>query len=78
MQHEDRKRFIEQITNSLIRDLLSETKKRICDNPYEPYNPDVILDLMGKYSVQRRTAREWLICAQIKLADRLKNIPQPL
>lgn len=75
MQHEDRKRFIEQLTNSLIRDLLPETKKRICEYPYEPYNSDVILDLMGKYSIQRRTAREWLMCAQIKLADRLKKKP---
>ena len=78
MQHEDRECFVEQITNSLIRDLLPETKKRICDNPYKPYNPDVILDLMGKYSIQRRTAREWLICAQIRLANQLKDKPQPL
>lgn len=75
MQHEDRKRFIEQLTNSLIRDLLPETKKRICEHPYEVYNSDVILDLMGKYSIQRRTAREWLMCAQIKLADRLMKKP---
>lgn len=75
MQHEDRENFIEQIVNSLISDLLPETKERICKNPYEPYNQDVILDLMGKYSIQRRTAKEWLVCAQIKLADKLKEKP---
>jgi len=75
MQHEDRERFIEQITNSLIRDLHSETKKRICGNPYKPYNSDVILDLMGEYAIQRRTAKEWLISAQIRLANQLKEKP---
>lgn len=73
MQHEDRKRFIGQITNALIEDLLPKTKKRICKNPYEPYNLKVVLDLMGKYSVQRRTAKEWLICAQLNLADQMKE-----
>lgn len=75
MQHEDRERFIGQITNALIADLLPETKERICENPYKPYNPEVILDLMGKYSIQRRTAREWLICAQLNLVDRIKKKP---
>jgi len=67
MQHEDREERINTILDRLIKDLLPETQKRIIKDPYKPYNPDVILDIMGEYSIQRRTAKEWLICAQIKL-----------
>ena len=73
MQHTDRQSFIGDIVESLKRDLLSETKAKIIANPYEPYNSDVIVDLMGEYGVQRRTAREWLICAQFQLRKELKS-----
>ena len=49
MQHADREAFIEKILVSLNKDLLPSTKKKIMDNPYEPYNKEVILDLMGKF-----------------------------
>ena len=73
MQHEEREHHIEVILNSLIKDLLPATQKKIAETPYEPYNPEVILDLMGKYSIQRRTAKEWLICAQLRLVEVLKK-----
>jgi len=70
MQHEDREHCIDVILVALETDLLEEAKAKILKNPYEPYNPDVILDLMGEYSIQRRTAKEWLICAQIRLTKK--------
>jgi hypothetical protein len=73
MQHEDREHYIDVILHALETDLHKETKDKIVKNPYEPYNPTVILDLMGRYSIQRRTAKEWLICAQIRLAENLNR-----
>lgn len=69
MQHEDRERFINIILARLKKDLRKNAKHKIIQNPYEPYNSNVILDLMANYSIQRRTAKEWLICAQIKLVN---------
>jgi len=74
MQHEERIDIIENLVKSLLSDLLPETKKKIRKNPYVVYNEQTILDLMGDYGVQRRTAREWLLCAQIRLAMRKKNV----
>lgn len=68
MQHEERLRIIESLVESLSHDLLKEAKKKIRKNPYVAYNEQTILDLMADYGVQRRTAREWLICAQIRFS----------
>ena len=67
MQHEERENHINFLVQAMKRDLKPETKDRIDKNPYEPYNDEVILDLMGRFAIQRRTAKEWLICAQIRL-----------
>lgn len=73
MQHEERENIIESLVKSLSNDLIPETKKKIRKNPYVIYNEQTILDLMADYGVQRRTARGWLLCAQIRLATRKKN-----
>lgn len=73
MQHEERENHINSLVQSMKRDLKPETKDKISKNPYEPYNNEVILDLMGKFGIQRRTAKEWLLCAQIRLVMRNKN-----
>ena len=72
MQHEDREQIIDSIVDALIDDLSPSTLTQILYNPLEYYSDETILKLMGDYAVQRRTAREWLICAQIRF--RLKII----
>lgn len=67
MQHKERETNINSLVQAMRHDLEPETKDRIAKNPYKPYNSEVILDLMGKFAIQRRTAKEWLICAQIRL-----------
>lgn len=74
MQHGERKQYITSIASSLERDLTKSAKRKIISNPYIPYNSQVILDLMGKFSIQRRTAKEWLICAQIQFAEKNRNL----
>lgn len=74
MQHEEREEFINSLVSSLERDLTKSTKERIISNPYIPYNLNVILDLMGKFGIQRRTAKEWLICAQIRFAEKNRKV----
>jgi len=73
MQHEERESIIKRLVESLSKDLLPKAKSRICGNPYIIYNNKTILDLMADYGVQRRTAKEWLLCAQIRFAVREKN-----
>jgi len=73
MQHSDRETIIDTIVLSIRRDLTSTTKDKILKNPYIPYNEDVIFDLMGKFAVQRRTAKEWLVCAQIRFAEQINK-----
>lgn len=67
MQHEEREEIIDSIVDALVDDLSVETLNGILNNPLEYYSNDTILKLMGDYGVQRRTAREWLICAQVRL-----------
>lgn len=73
MQHEDREEVIESLVKSLSNDLVLKTKRKIYNNPYIIYNQRTILDLMADYGVQRRTAKGWLLSAQIRLATRKKN-----
>jgi len=70
LQHEEREHIVDSLVKRLLNDLTPKALEKISKNPYEPYNPDVILDLMGTYAIQRRTAKEWLICAQIRVANR--------
>jgi len=74
MQHEDREEIIESLVKSLSNDLILKTKRKIYNNPYIIYNQHTILDLMADYGVQRRTAKGWLLSAQIRLATRKKNV----
>jgi len=74
MQHEEREQYINSLVSSLERDLNKKAKRRIFANPYIPYNLKVILDLMGKFAIQRRTAKEWLVCAQIRFVEKNRNI----
>lgn len=69
MQHEERESHINSLVQAMQRDLKPETKARIAKNPYKPYNDEVVLDLMGRFAIQRRTAKEWLICAQLRLVE---------
>lgn len=69
MQHEEREFYINSLVQAMQCDLNPETKDRIAINPYKPYNNEVVFDLMGKFAIQRRTAKEWLICAQIRLTS---------
>jgi len=73
MQHEERETNINSLVRAMKEDLKSETKARIVKNPYKPYNDNVILDLMGRFAIQRRTAKEWLISAQIRLVGEAKE-----
>jgi hypothetical protein len=74
MQHGEREQYIDSIASSLERDLNKTAKSKIMSNPYIPYNQQVILDLMGKFGIQRRTAKEWLICAQIRFAEKNRKV----
>ena len=74
MQHEEREEIIVSLVKSLSSDLLLKTKRKIYKNPYIVYNEQAILDLMADYGVQRRTAKGWLLSAQIRLTtNRNKN-----
>ena len=68
MQHEERETHIDALVQAMKRDLKPKTKARIIKNAYKPYSEEVILDLMARFSIQRRTAKSWLVCAQIRLA----------
>lgn len=66
VQHEEREEIINSIVNALIDDLPISKLNEIIVNPLEYYSNETIIKLMGDYAVQRRTAREWLICAQVR------------
>lgn len=73
MQHSERVKIIEGIMTALIDDLPKEVLTDILWEPLKFYSNDTILKLMGDYAVQRRTAREWLICAQIRFSLKVEE-----
>jgi hypothetical protein len=67
MQHSEREYFIGEVTQDIFKHYSKKELNTILENPWEIPSEDFILEIMVWYKVQRRTALEWIRCAQYLL-----------
>jgi hypothetical protein len=72
-RHTTRQFIIENYRNWLLENCTKKELNKILNNPFEVYDNNLLLRMMAFHEVQKRTAKEWLISAQIRLKENIED-----
>lgn len=64
MQHSEREYMIGEVAQDLIKHYSKKELTMVLENPWVIPSEDFVSEVMVWYKIQRRTALEWVRCAQ--------------
>jgi hypothetical protein len=67
MQHNEREYFIGEVAQDIFKHYSKKEITMALENPWTLTSEDFVSEVMVWYKVQRRTALEWIRCAQYLL-----------